>query len=78
MQKVELTWKPFPEHKPNHYSFVLVTLKSPTNTWVEIAGFCEDTFDLAGRGKTNFVTAWAEIPEPYKPEVQGAEGAKPV
>jgi hypothetical protein len=57
-------WLSFPENKPEQYSWVLVTVKSPTDKWVEMAGFDGDKFQLQGRGDTTFVTHWMTIPEP--------------
>lgn len=57
-------WLPFPETKPDQYDWVLVTVESPVNKWVEIAGFDGDKFQLPGRGDTTFVTHWMPIPPP--------------
>lgn len=57
-------WKSYPDNKPEAYSWVLVTLQSPTDKWVEIAGFDGINFQLPGREDTWFVTHWAPIPDP--------------
>lgn len=69
-------WHPYPETKPDFYKPVLVTLSysdgykvveidelhsSPYLKKKEIWGF-----DRPGRK----ITAWAELPEPYKQEAQ--------
>lgn len=57
-------WLSFPENKPEQFSWVLVTVKSPVDKWVEIACFDGENFQLAGRGDTTFVTHWMPIPAP--------------
>jgi len=57
-------WLSFPENKPEQYSWVLVTVKSPVDKWVEMAGFDGEKFQLPGRGDTTFVTHWMPIPSP--------------
>jgi hypothetical protein len=57
-------WLSFPENKPDQFSWVLVTIKSPVDKWVEMAGFDGKKFQLPGRGDTTFVTHWMPIPPP--------------
>jgi len=57
-------WLSFPENKPEKFSWVLVTVKSPVDKWVEMAGFDGEKFQLPGRGDTTFVTHWMSIPSP--------------
>ena len=57
-------WLSFPENKPKQYAWVLVTVKSPIDKWVEMAGFDGEKFQLPGRGDTTFVTHWMPIPAP--------------
>lgn len=62
--QVNANWLPYPEHKPENLSFVLATLKSKECKWVEIVGYNEGKFLLMGRGLTNIVTHWMQVPEP--------------
>ena len=57
-------WLLFPENKPEQYSWVLVTVKSPIDKWVEMAGFDGEKFQLPSRGDTEYVTHWMPIPPP--------------
>ena len=57
-------WLSFPENIPEKYSWVLVTIKSPMDRWVEMAGFDGEKFQLPARGDTSFVTHWMPIPAP--------------
>ena len=57
-------WLSFPENKPQQYSLVLVTVKSPIDTWVELAGYADGKFQLPARGESYFVTHWMPIPAP--------------
>ena len=57
-------WLSFPENKPSQYSWVLVTVKSPVDKWVEMAGYADGKFQLPGRGDSDFVTHWMPIPAP--------------
>jgi hypothetical protein len=57
-------WISYPENKPEKYSWVLVTVKSPTDKWVEMAGFDGEKFQLPGRDATTLVTHWMPIPGP--------------
>lgn len=60
------SWLNYPEFKPDNYSFVLATITSPLDTWVEIVGYVDGKFQLPGRDNTNFVTHWMQIPSPKK------------
>lgn len=65
-QACKSPWIPFPEHQPEQYAWVLVTVSSPSVTWVELAAFDGKKFQLPGRGDTTFVTHWMPVPSPAK------------
>lgn len=57
-------WISVEDSLPEDYSWVLVSLKSPHDIWVEMAGFSNGFFLLPGRDTTNFVTHWMPLPSP--------------
>ena len=57
-------WLVYPENKPKNDTFVLATVNTTKETWVEIVGYSEGYFQLPGRGKTTLVTHWMPLPEP--------------
>lgn len=64
-------WKYPPGELPEPYTFVLATIETEHDRWVEIVGFDGIEFQLPGRGKTHLVIAWMEIPKPAaKPDLQ--------
>lgn len=52
------------EQLPEPESFVLATIKTEHDTWVEIVFFDGKHFHLPGRDKTDNVIAWMKKPEP--------------
>lgn len=59
-------WVSVKERLPDPLTFVLATLKSNSDEWVEIAGYDGNSWDLPGRDKTSFVTHWQPLPQPLK------------
>lgn len=59
-------WLKYPEHVPKNYSWVLATISTHVDTWVETVAFFDGNFELPGRGLTKHVTHWMPIPEPAK------------
>lgn len=49
---------------PEPFSFVLATIESKQDKWVEIVGFDGKNFQLPGRGHTHNVIAWMKVPDP--------------
>jgi hypothetical protein len=49
---------------PEDYSFVLATLQTLHDRWVEVLGFGTLTFILPGRGRTVHVSHWMPLPQP--------------
>ena len=49
---------------PDEFTFVLATIESPDDKWVEIVGFASGKFQLPGRNTTELVTHWMPIPNP--------------
>jgi hypothetical protein len=76
LQYGEYGWIPVTERLPEMWSFVLVTIKSPKDTWVDIIGFGgwddEDNpiplWQLHGipSPPQEFVTHWMPLPKPAK------------
>lgn len=64
-------WHPYPEELPNNGYVHIVTAKE-INGWLFTAlGFYDFDFDF-WTDENNYkldVVAWAELPEPYRPEV---------
>lgn len=58
------SWICIDEKLPEPHSFVLATLQTLHDRWVEIVGFGTITFTLPGRGRTIHVTHWMPIPQP--------------
>ncbi len=59
-----MDWISIDDKSPENYSFVLATIQSPIDKWVEIVGFCNGVYELPARGRTDFVTHWMPIPKP--------------
>lgn len=57
-------WISVKDNLPNEYDWVLVSLHSPDDDWVEMAGFSGGVFILPIRGTTTYVTHWMPIPIP--------------
>lgn len=51
---------------PEPFSFVIATIETKYDKWVEIVCFDGKHFKLDGRGKTENVIAWMKKPEPAK------------
>lgn len=49
---------------PKDFTFVLATINSGDDKWVEIVGYNCGSFELPARGNTSYVTHWMEIPKP--------------
>ena len=60
-------WHPYPETKPEPYFTCLVTIRSPHKVFVR----CDYMTPNEGwwKNSDNEVIAWAELPQPYRPEV---------
>lgn len=62
MSENKVKWHPYPETKPKDGTYLVTTLAGKVDT---------DAFQL---GDFDFymseVIAWAELPEPYKPEMK--------
>lgn len=64
-ETITATWHDVNEKLPEDYGFYLATIVTPKgNSWVETVGYSPGEWQLPGRGKTNFVTHWMEIPKP--------------
>ena len=59
-------WIPVTSSLPDDLTWVLATVSSPNDKWVDIVGFACGKFHLPGRGDTNFVTHWMPLPDPAK------------
>lgn len=61
-------WHPYPEEKPDPYFTCLVTIHLPHKN---IVG-CDYMTPHNGwwKNNDNEVIAWAELPEPYRPEAK--------
>lgn len=60
-------WIDVADMLPKPLTFVLATIETDHETWVEIVGFDGRKFQLPGREKaTPRVTAWMYVLEPYK------------
>lgn len=57
-------WISVKDNLPKEYDWVLVSLHSPEDDWVEMAGFSGGMFILPIRGTTTYVTHWMPIPSP--------------
>ena len=74
MSKTVVKWHPYPKEKPPKTGDYLVTwlsLHTYRFPWVTIREFNAITnkFDYED-GKYYIALAWAEMPEPYQPEVK--------
>jgi hypothetical protein len=61
-----MEWLKYPENVPENYTWVIATLKTPYEIFVENVVYHDGHFILPGRGYTEFVTHWMPIPEPAK------------
>ena len=67
MKKAEIEWCPFPQEKPTVDDQYIVSIRlgedsfTATADWKNIKGKFQDVFN-------ENITAWAEMPEPYKEE----------
>ena len=59
-----MEWISVKEKYPENYSFVLATIKTDFDCWVEIVGFADGIYTLPGRGASFLVTHWMPIPLP--------------
>lgn len=59
-------WIYLDEQMPEPFSFVIATIETKYDKWVEIVCFDGKHFKLDGRGKTENVIAWMKKPEPAK------------
>ena len=63
MKKTEIEWHPYPQERPIEDDDYLITVKCrrtrKVTTWDSVNGY----FYIEGD-----VTAWTELPEPYKEE----------
>ena len=68
MKKVEIEWHRYPDEKPKEDDRYIITVSAKhalftkTSNWSSRRNVFEDYWD-------ELVTAWAELPEPYKEEV---------
>lgn len=61
-------WKLPENEKPEEYSFVLATIETPTDRWVDIVAFGTDKFVFPGiNTNVQRVIAWMEKPDAYCP-----------
>ena len=61
MKKVEIVWHKYPDEKPPKDGLFLITHKFGNKKEVAMAYLTKDIY-------SNTLTAWAELPEPYKEE----------
>ena len=61
MSESKIEWHPYPKEKPPKEGLYLITLKFGNTKDVSMGYLTKDIY-------SNTLTAWAEIPEPYKEE----------
>lgn len=65
----QVNWHPYPEEKPTKKDRYLISLDDGNgHQYITIAAFYKDIFWGSGV-IDHIVIAWAELPEPYRPEV---------
>ena len=70
MSETKTIWHPYPETKPTKKDRYLINLDDGNgHQYITIATFYKDTFWENG-AIDHIVIAWAELPEPYRPEVK--------
>ena len=70
-KKEAITWHPYPNEIPERYNHYLVTVEKKGLKYVAKVMFSFDEIWLVD--KRYKVIAWAELPEPYEPEVKDEE-----
>lgn len=70
MTESKVKWHPYPEEKPTKKDRYLINIDDGNgHQYITIATFYKDTFWENG-AIDHIVSAWAEQPEPYRPEVK--------
>lgn len=66
----KINWHPYPDEKPTKKDRYLISLDDGNgHQYITIATFYKDTFWESG-AIDHIVSAWAEMPEPYKSEAK--------
>lgn len=58
-------WMSISDFLPENSTFVLASISTEIDSWVEIVGFFNNDFQLPGRGLTKNVTHWMQLPKPH-------------
>lgn len=68
-KKDAVTWHKYPDEVPQRFDKFLVTIQSPTGAiFVDVLFYSDFAKSWMDLNILDQVLAWAELPEPYKPE----------
>lgn len=69
MRKTEAVWHKYPDEVPQRFNKFLVTIQSPTGAiFVDTLFYSDFVKSWLDLNILDQVLAWAELPDPYKPE----------
>ena len=69
MSETKIVWHKYPDEVPQRYNKYLVSIQAPNGTVdVDTLFYSDFLNEWMGLGIFSQVLAWAELPEPYKPD----------